>query len=88
MAHLRYTLRQPISATEGKTYLAMNDGVEVVDDAGNVIADLSDRVRSIELIDEVGSPRMVRLELFAGEIAAETEPDRSGVLGMPRRAEG
>jgi len=79
MAHLRYTLRQPISASEGRAHIVLNDSVEVVNDAGLVIADLSDRVRKIEVIDDVGAPRVIRLELLAGELAVETEPDRSQI---------
>ena len=83
MAHLRITLRQPIGVLGGKKMIALNDAVEVVE-AGEVLADLSGYVRRIELVDDVGSPRIVRLELFAGEVQSETELERHTVRLEPQ----
>jgi hypothetical protein len=82
--HLRIVIRQHAGAVSGGKSFALNDGVEVVDsETGQIIGDLSNYVRRIEIIDDVGSARMVRLEMFAGEIAAETEPERSPPRSMP-----
>ena len=75
MAHLRITLRQRHDVLEGKKTITLNDTVEVVE-AGVVLADLSHFVRRIEVIDEVAAPRIVRLEMFAGQIESETEAPR------------
>ena len=76
--HLRIVIRQAAGAVSGGKTFALNDGVEVIDsETGEVVGDLSHYVRRIEVIDEVGEPRMLRLEMFAGEVAAETEPPRS-----------
>jgi hypothetical protein len=76
--HLRIVIRQHAGAVSGGKSIALNDGVEVVDsETGEVVGDLSNYVRRIEVIDDVASPRIVRLEMYAGEIAAETMPPQA-----------
>jgi hypothetical protein len=83
-AHLRVVLRQPSIALEGKKYIVTNDGLEIVDD-GVVIADLSSFVRRIEVIDEITGLRLIRLEMFAGEVVHETMPPDVGRWPQLRR---
>jgi hypothetical protein len=77
--HLRLTLRQPDTAEQGAKYVVMNDKLEIIDsESGEVIGDLSRYLRKIEVVDEVGNPRIWKLEMFAGDQAAETELPRPG----------
>ena len=72
-AHLRVIVRQPVEATSGKLAIVQNDGLEVVDDTGEVIADLSKYVRRIDVLSEIGGARRFRIEALAGEVRVETE---------------
>ncbi len=81
-AHLRVTLRQPATALNGRKYVPHNDSVEVIaDGSGEVLADLTSFVSRIEIIDDVNHPRVLRLDMYAGEIQSETEPPGQVAIG-------
>lgn len=74
--YLRVILRQPANVLEGREMVVLNDGIEVVRN-GEVLADLSNYVRRVEVLDGVGEPRVFRVEFYAGEVQAEIEEPRS-----------
>jgi len=76
--HLRITFVQRDSVRRGMKSMVLNDRVEVIDETGHLVADLSHFVRRIEVIDNVASARVVVLEMFAGEIAVQTDPSKEG----------
>ena len=70
--HLRLTIRP--DGADGRFSAVYNDGLEVVDKNGEVVADLSGFLSKATIIREVGHAARWHLEMLGGEIVSEPKP--------------
>ncbi len=68
-AHLRITFRQP---EPGRIAVARDELIEVLGEDGAVLADISDSVASLRVMNKPGEARVVEMDLLRCQFAVET----------------